>query len=114
MMNGMSNAHSFACVTQGNVIVCTNWDITVWSVNGDLLAANRSLRPTEPITTVECGHEQEWEPHNGIYITGHADGSVEFWGVVDAKQLCRLQRFGAPTAQSPVTALYMRPYAMSL
>jgi hypothetical protein len=90
---------------------------------------------------VECGHGQEWEPHNIVYVTGHADGSIEvrslffvacaatvwnsflfflfpflvfllqFWGVVE-DQLCRLQRFGAPTAQSPVTALYMRPYAV--
>jgi hypothetical protein len=37
--------------------------------------------------------------------------SLQFWGVVE-DQLCRLQRFGAPTAQSPVTALYMRPYAV--
>jgi hypothetical protein len=36
---------------------------------------------------------------------------TQFWGVVE-DQLCRLQRFGAPTAQSPVTALYMRPYVV--
>jgi hypothetical protein len=62
---------------QGNIVVCTDREITLWSVNGELLASNGSLRPTEPITTVECGHGQEWEPHNMVYVTGHADGSIE-------------------------------------
>jgi WD40 repeat protein len=66
---------------QGNIVVCTDREITLWSVNGDLLASNGSLRPTEPITAVECGHGQEWEPHNIVYVTGHADGSIEVWRV---------------------------------
>jgi len=92
----------------GTLVVCTEREIALWSVNGDLLASNGSLRSMEPITAVAFGHGQEWAPHNITCITGHADGSIEFWTAVE-DQMCRLQRFGAPTAQSPVTALFMRP-----
>jgi len=79
-------------VITGNVVACTRRRITVWSVNGDILAAVTLLEqgthipaaalanaPVAPEISC-CLFSQEWIPGTGqVLLTGHVDGTIRVW-----------------------------------
>jgi len=79
-------------VITGNVAACTRRRITVWSVNGDLLAAVTLMEqgcfvpagalanaPVSPDISC-CLFSQEWIPGTGqVLLTGHVDGTIRVW-----------------------------------
>ena len=60
----------------GNIIVVAGPYISIWSVNGMLMASRRS---SSEVTSITCSQGLDYLDECCAYVTGHKDGTVAVW-----------------------------------
>ncbi|KAJ3101503.1 hypothetical protein HDU97_001318 [Phlyctochytrium planicorne] len=65
----------------GDIITCTDITVSVWSINGDLIASKSVMTPIGDSITTSCFFEGKLPEHfdTGIILTGHKKGTVKIW-----------------------------------
>lgn len=62
----------------GDIVMCTSRSISLWTINGELIARNEA---GSPVTSIKLLYENGWND-NYFIVTGHLSGTVTFWKIV--------------------------------
>jgi WD40 repeat protein len=63
----------------GNLVTASGTSLSVWSINGDLLATVQTSQvPSDVITSITSSCFSDWMETNW-FLTGHRGGSVKLW-----------------------------------
>jgi len=65
--------------SSGEIVTCTENTMSLWTLNGDMIARVETGRST--LTAVKLLYENEWSD-NYYIITGHQSGSMRVWRVI--------------------------------
>jgi WD40 repeat protein len=85
----------------GDIVACSARSICVWTINGELLAAQAVAQsPSVGEAITACAISREWVPgHGQVLLTGHRDGIVRVWD---------MERFDDPSPPSKVPGIRLK------
>lgn len=66
--------------TNGNVVVLVGTSLTVWDINGRLIASE-TLGPHNAPTCAVATDCPEWTDSGVVAVTGHMSGEIRLWGL---------------------------------
>jgi hypothetical protein len=96
--------------SSGWISTCTNFNIFLWTINGELLTKKET--GSSKITFVTTTYTKVWD-ENHLVITGHLNGSIKFWKFTynnDDNTFIKLNlKLQFQKTENEITYLYITP-----